>query len=273
MVKKIYFQSSLPRAGSTLFQNVISQNPEFYATPTSGVLELIYASRGNYTNSPEFKAQDGELMKKGFLSFCKNGVEGFFNGITDKPYVVDKSRGWGVHYNWLNSFYPNAKVVCMVRDLRGIFASMEKNYRKNMHLDSGIVNHSQMKGTTTEKRIDIWSSSQPVGLAIERLYQILKEGNGRNMLFIRFEDFCLDPKTQMERVYNYFELPYYEGHDFDNVAQVTKEDDSVYGIYGDHVIKQKIEPQKLDYKEVLGINVCSNIKSKYKWFYDEFRYN
>ena len=42
--KKIFFQSSLPRAGSTLLQNVMGQNPDFYVTPTSGVLELLYAS-------------------------------------------------------------------------------------------------------------------------------------------------------------------------------------------------------------------------------------
>ena len=42
MEKKIFFQSSLPRAGSTLLQNIIGQNPEFYVTPTSGVLELAY---------------------------------------------------------------------------------------------------------------------------------------------------------------------------------------------------------------------------------------
>ena len=82
MINKIYFQSSLPRAGSTLFQNVMAQNPDFYVTPTSGVLELVFAARNNYTNSPEFKAQDSHLMKQGFLSFCKHGVEGFFNGIT-----------------------------------------------------------------------------------------------------------------------------------------------------------------------------------------------
>jgi len=82
MVPKIYFQSSLPRAGSTLLQNVIGQNPDFYVTPTSGVLELVYAARANYSSSPEFKAQDQGLMKEGFLSFCKGGVEGFFGAIT-----------------------------------------------------------------------------------------------------------------------------------------------------------------------------------------------
>ena len=271
MPQKIFFQSSLPRAGSTLLQNVMGQNPEFYVTPTSGVLELVYAARANYTNSPEFKAQDSEQMRRGFLTFCNYGINGFFNAVTDKPYVLDKSRGWGVHYGFLNSFYPNPKVICMVRDLRGIYSSMEKNFRKNQHMDSGIVNHAQMQGTTTEKRIDVWSQSQPVGLAIERLQQVFKEGINQNMLFVKFEDFCSNPKTEMQRIYNYLELPYYE-HDFNNVEQITQEDDAVYGIYGDHKIKSKIEPLKLDYKEVLGVNASNWIKTKYQWFYDQFGY-
>ena len=49
MTEKIFFQSSLPRSGSTLLQNILAQNPDFYATPTSGVLELLYAARANYS--------------------------------------------------------------------------------------------------------------------------------------------------------------------------------------------------------------------------------
>lgn len=271
MVQKIFFQSSMPRAGSTLLQNVLGQNPDFYVTPTSGVLELLYASRGNYTNSPEFKAQDQELMRDGFLSFCKNGMEGFFNGITDKPYVMDKSRGWGIHYGFLNSFYPNPKIICMVRDLRGVFSSMEKNFRKNQDKDSGIVNHSQMKGTTTEKRVDIWSNTQPVGLAIERVYQMLREGMQDKILFIRFEDFTSNPRNEMIKIYHFLELPYFE-HDFNNVEQITQEDDSVYGIYGDHKIKTKIEPLIDNYTEILGQQTSDYIYNRYKWYNDFFGY-
>ena len=270
-MKKLFFQSSLPRAGSTLLQNIMGQNPDFYVTPTSGVLELVYAARNNYSNSPEFKAQDASLMKNGFTRFCHDGVHGFFNAVTDKPYVMDKSRGWGIHYGFLNSFYPEPKVVCMVRDLRGIFASMEKNFRKNQHLDSGIVNHANMTGTTTEKRIDVWAQGQPVGLAIERLHQIFNEGIDKKMLFVKYEDLAKIPEIEMKRIYDYLEVPYY-AHDFDNIQQITAEDDSVYGIYGDHTIRQKLEPLKVDYKEVLGVGACNWIKSNYKWFYDEFKY-
>jgi len=105
-MQKIFFQSSMPRSGSTIFQNLIGQNPDFYVTPTSGVLELVYGARVNFTNSLEFKAQDSELMKQGFLNFCKRGLEGYFEGITDKPYIMDKSRGWGIYRSFLDSFYP-----------------------------------------------------------------------------------------------------------------------------------------------------------------------
>lgn len=268
---QVFFQSSLPRAGSTLLQNIMGQNPDFYVTPTSGVLELLYGSRGNFSSSPEFKAQDAELMKLGFMSYCKAGLEGFYSGVTDKPYVLDKSRGWGIHYNFLNSFYPNPKIIVMLRDPRDIFASMEKNFRKNQHLDSGIVNHAEMQGTTTEKRIDIWANSQPVGLAFERLYQIVNEELDKNMLFVKFEDLTKNPQLQLKRIYNYLNLPYYE-HDFDNVAQITQEDDSVYGIYGDHNIRTKVEPTRSNARDILGNHAYNWTKQNYQWFYDVFQY-
>jgi sulfotransferase len=270
-MKKIFFQSSLPRSGSTLFQNIVGQNPDFYVTPTSGVLELVYAARGNYTNSPEFIAQDSELMRKGFLNFCHDGMLGFFDGVTDKPYVLDKSRGWGIHYNFLKSFYPDPKVVCLIRNPIDVFASMEKNFRNNQHKDSGIVSHSEMRGTTTEKRVEIWASSQPVGLAFERLYQIIREEIERKMLVIKYENLCNQPQVEMNRFYNYIGLPNYN-HDFDNVEQITVEDDDVYGIYGSHIIRKKIQPLQSNAEQILGLNVCNWIKGNYHWFYQYFNY-
>jgi sulfotransferase len=279
-MKQIFFQSSLPRAGSTLLQNIIGQNPEFYVTPTSGVLELAYAVRANYTNSPEFIAQDKALMEAGYKNFLSKGFPAFYDAITDKPYVVDKSRGWGVHYDFLNFFYPNPKIIVMVRDLRDIFCSMEKNFRKSQEKSSPLVDHAKMTGTTTPKRIDIWSQSQPVGLAIERLGEIITQGLDKNMLFVKFEDLCLYPENTMIRIYEYLGVPHFE-HDFDNIQQITVEDDEVYGIYGDHKIKNILELPPSTAKKTLGITYNQNgepiqvvdwIFSKYRWFFDKFNY-
>jgi sulfotransferase len=270
-MEKLFFQSSLPRAGSTLLQNILAQNPEVYATPTSGVLELVFAARGNYTNSPEFKAQDPELMKSGFLSFCKHGIKGYFEAITDRPYIIDKSRGWGIHYDFLNQIYPEPKIICMVRDLRDIFASMESNYRKNQHKQDSILDWSKMQGTTVPKRIDIWSQNPPVGMAIERLGEIIRLGNDSKILFVKFEDLCLYPDAEMTKIYNYLDIPYFQ-HDFDNIEQITKEDDTVYGTFGDHVIRTKLEPVTSRARSLLGKDVTDWIYNNYRWFFDKFHY-
>jgi sulfotransferase len=272
-MEKLFFQSSLPRAGSTLLQNILAQNPDIYATPTSGVLELIYGSRVNYTNSPEFKAQDPELMKKGFLSFCRNGMKGFYEGITDRKYVVDKSRGWIAHYDLLDTILDeDPKVICVVRDLREIFCSMEKNYRKSPEKSNPVLDWSKMQGTTVPKRIDVWAQGPPVGMAIERLQEVIRTGIASKILFVKYEDLCLRPEMEMQRIYQYLGIPEFE-HDFDNIEQITKEDDEVYGVFGDHKIRKSLCLTPSTSKNILGKDVNDWIYNNYKWFYEYFKYN
>lgn len=272
-MEKIFYQSSLPRAGSTVLQNILAQHPDVYATPTSGVLELIFAARGNYTNSPEFKAQDAELMKEGFKAFSKEGMKAFYNAITDKKYIVDKSRGWGIHRDFLQFVTgEEPKIICMVRDLRDVFASMENNFRKHPEKHNDILEWSTGKGTTTPKRVDIWAQSPPIGLAIERLSEIFRMGYNSKILFVKFEDLCLYPDQEMRRIYDYLEIPFYS-HDFDNIEQITKEDDEVYGAFGDHTIRTKLEPVRSKAKELLGKDVTNWIYENYKWFFETFRYS
>lgn len=272
MVEKIFFQSSLPRSGSTLLQNLLGQNPDFYVTPTSGFLELLYAARGNYTNSPEFQAQDSELMKNAFSAFCKHGMFGYFNSLTNRKYVVDKSRGWGYYRNFLDFFYPDPKIVCMIRDLRCIFSSMEKQYRKNIDKSNNILSDAEMKNITTEQRIDYWASGQPVGLALHRLHEILKQNYDNKILFIKYENLTTNPEKELKKIYDYFEIDYYS-HNFQHITQITSEDDKVYGIFGDHTIRTQLEASKSDYNVILGSNPSNWIKNNYSWFYDYFKYN
>ena len=270
-MEKIFYQSSLPRSGSTLLQNILAQNSDIYATPTSGVLELVFAARGNYTDSPEFQAQDSAIMKTAFQAFCRFGMEAYYNAITNKKYIVDKSRGWGIHYSFLDSVFPNPKIICMVRDLRDIYCSMEKNFRKNPEKASPLVDWSKMQGTTIPKRIDLWANGVPVGMALERLSEIIRLGTDKHMLFIKYEDLCMYPDAEMTKIYKFFELEYFE-HDFDNIEQATKEDDEVYGVFGDHTIRQKLEPMQSQAKAVLGKDVCDWIYNNYAWFYQYFGY-
>lgn len=270
-MKQIFFQSSLPRAGSTLLQNIIAQRPDFYCTPTSGVLELVFAARANYTESSEFKAQDQNIMKDAFLSFCNGGITSYYNSITNADYIIDKSRGWGIHYDFLNSFYPNPKIICMVRDIKDILCSLEKKYRANPDKQDPVLNWAKLSGTTTPKRVDNWLASPPLGLAVERLTEMIRQGIDKHIIFVKYEDLTMYPQTTMTGIYQNLGISDYK-HDFDNVEQITQEDDSVYGIYGDHVIRKAVKPLKSDAERILGKDVCKWVDENFRWYNQKFNY-
>ena len=273
MPEKIFFQSSLPRAGSTLFQNLMGQNPDFYVTPTSGLMELIYGARKNFSDVPEYKtSMEKELMSKAFLAFCNGAIHSYANAITDKKYFLDKGRSWGFYIDWIEKFLPyQPKMICLVRDLRDIFTSMEKLYRKNPELDNGLVDWITMRNSTISKRMDFFAATPPVGIAMDRLESILQMGQGHKFLFIKYEDLCLRPETEMARVYNYLELPFYN-HNFDNIPQLTHEDDTLYAMT-DHTIRNQLDLQVSDAHSILGEGVCEWIFQRYRWFFEYFKYN
>lgn len=271
-MKKIFFNSSLPRSGSTLIQNLLAQNPDFYCTPTSGLADLVLNSKATYNNSQAMLAQNKDEMQLAFLNYVASGINGYFNGLTNKPFIVDKSREWGVNYGLINMVNPEPKIICMVRDIRSIYSSMEKNFRKNPHRENHVQDVPNLVGTTLNKRVDIWASGVPVGVAIDRLQDVIQQGIAEKMLFVRYEDLMDNPENEMKRIYQYFGIPEYDKHDFENITQHTQENDIIHGIYGDHTLRPKFERKPDDFMDVLGYDISMNLKNHYKWFYDYFGY-
>lgn len=275
MLDKVFFQSSMPRSGSTLLQNILGSNPDLYATPTDGALELVYAARANFSSSPEFSAQDPKLMREAFKSFCKGGLEGYCNALiegTGKTNVILKSRGWGKYKGFLDTFYPDAKVICMVRDLKDVVASYEKIYRNNQHLHDPINNDLEGRGGTVEKRIDEWMRpTNTIGRAIERILGCIQEGQADSILFVKYEDLALHPEAAMARIYNYLQMPHFY-HNFDNIEQITQEDDTAFGMGDLHTIRQKLEMKPSDANFILGANVTNWLYQNYEWYYRKFNY-
>lgn len=261
----------MPRSGSTLLQNILANNPDFYATPTSGLLELIQASRKNYTQNPAFKAQDSKEMKNAFLGYCNFAMHGYFSAITEKKYVIDKSRGWAINIPFLESFYPNPKIICLVRDLREILASMEKNYLKYPE-KYDLVFEEKGGGITIDERVSVWMKGNPVGTTYKRLTEVMRRGLGKKIHFVRFEDLCENPKIEMEKIHSYLEIENYE-YDFDNIKQITQEDDKWHGKYGDHIIRNEIKPVEKKAQKLLGKSLCERIYEKNKWYFDKFKYS
>mgnify|MGYP003113199999 CR=1 FL=1 len=271
MKQKIFFNSSLPRAGSTLLQNIIGQHPDFYVSPTSGLIDLMLGARIGYNDTREQGYNDSDLWQKGFLNYCKFGFDGFMKAVTDKPYYMDKSRMWGAYYDLVEMIMPKPKVIFMVRDLRSIYSSMEKKFRNNPDKEAYIMNNKEMQGITTPQRVEIYASSQPTGYSVIKLRELILQGIDKKILFLRYEDFCQYPNEHMKTIYEYLEVDYFE-HNWNKIQQVTTENDDAHGIFGDHKIRNKLSRLEDDYQQILGDFVSNEIVERNMWFYKYFKY-
>lgn len=234
-MKRLHVNSSLPRSGSELLQALLAQHPQVYASATSPLLEFWFGAQGNYGMS-EVKSQDRDLMIKAFTEFLKGGSHGYYSAITDKPVIIDKSRGWLEHADLLWKIFPDAKMVTMTRNINDIIGSLERIYRAN----SGHPETRHLP-KTAEQRAQFWTKSGglPLGLALERLKDRQSRGHDNRILYVRYEDLCEDPIYIMRKVFTHLEL---DPIDIDrkNIRKAAPEDDSYYGIFGCHKLKPTI---------------------------------
>jgi hypothetical protein len=163
-------------------------------------------------------------------------------------------------------------MVCLVRDLRGVFASMEKIFRKNRHNPEGPDNTALIQNMTVFQRINYWNSTQPIGLALERTLDSIYRGVDRNILFIRYEDLCVAPQAVLNQFYDFVGLERFN-HDFNNIHKEVYENCSHFGIFGEHSIQSKLSPNNIySWKSIIGPKMSDMIISNNKWFFEYFNY-
>ena len=273
-MKNIIFNSSMPRAGSTLLQNIFYQNPDFYATPTDGFIELIVSAKNSFTHADEFKAsEDQDLMLKAWRNFCKKGLEGYTDALTDRKNVVLKGRGYISILDWMNNFLgERPKVVTMVRNMCGIVASFEKMYRKNPDKAQQWYIPNELRGTTLDKRVDMYLTNPPLAFSLDALKDVIYQGLDQHCLFCKVEDLTSNPKGIMKELYDRLGVDNFE-HDFTNVEQKTHENDIIHMLDKDlHKIQNEIKPINEDYTNILPQHLIDEINSRCEWYQKYFGY-
>jgi len=116
------------------------------------------------------------------------------------------------------------------------------------------------------------STTSTIGRAVERILEMIRLEQDTKVLFVKYEDLCLNPELEMKRIYDYLGVEQYQ-HDFENINQITKEDDEVYGLTSDlHQIRTQLSMQQPDYKQILGQDICNWLYQNYTWYFEKFNY-
>lgn len=223
----------MPRSGSELLQVLASQHPDIYGSITSSTVELWKGSFAQ-TASQSAKAQGIENNRKATEAFIREGTKAFYETKTDKRNVIDKSRGWFDKLPTLRSVFPNAKMLCMVREEESIIESLEQRYRTNpMHPDFAKI------PLEPRARAEYWRSRPPLKNAKEGIAYLQTQPPDSGIFYIKYEILIQRPVDVMQSVFRFLGVdPFII--DAENVKKTAYELDGVFGPLGDHNVKRKI---------------------------------
>lgn len=264
-MKNFILLGGFPRSGSTLLCNILAQNHNFYVSKSaSGCHDILNNTKNIWGKVLEHRAEgvSTERLQRVLYSILHSYHD------TEKQIIIDKCRAWTSSlemFEFITGYFP--KIIIPVRDIRDILASFEKLWRKNNHFSTWQFNEEdKYRSLTTEGRCEIWAEQdQPVGMAYNRIKDIIVRGYKNKVLFVEFENLTRNPELTLKLIYNYLELPSFN-HDFNNILQYTQEDDwGVHRIKNLHTIINKVQPIISYSKEILGDNLYNKYSNLEFW--------
>jgi sulfotransferase len=213
-------------------------------------MDVMFGVRNNWNQLTEHQAHPDDAALRRVL----RGILEAYYADVEKPNVIDKCRGWPSLIEMVeHALQRPIKVLVPVRDIRDVIASFEKLWRetsKTGQVPGEADNYFQFQ--TVEGRAEFWlRANQPVGIAVQRIKDAIQRGYRDRLHFVPFEQLTTNTKQTLASVYEFLGLPYFQ-HDIEHVEQVTKEDDSVHGFKGLHVIRPRVTPVPSQWQRVLG---------------------
>lgn len=236
MSKTVHFISGLPRSGSTLLAAILRQNPRFHAGMTSPVGALFQTMLGQVSAGSEFASvvtteQRQRLLKGIFASYYQD---------QSAELVFDTNRLWTSQLPALMQLYPDAKVLCSVRDLAWIMDSMECQYRANAFENTKLFNNASERDTVYSRVETLASRNRLVGFAYSALKEACYGEFADRVLIIEYELLTRSPQQVIELVYQFIGEPLFQ-HDFANIEYDAPEFDAQLGVAGLHKIRPEVK--------------------------------
>lgn len=230
----IHFIAGLPRSGSTLLAAILRQNPRFEAAMTSPVCTMYKALESAMSRRNEAAAFITDEQRQNVL---RGLFANYYTGF--QPVVLDTNRAWCAKLPALVHLFPNARVICCVRDLAWIMDSIERLVRKNAFELSGMFGHNA--NTTVYSRVNqLASGTGLVGHALDALKEAYYGEQSSKIILIEYNQLASQPGNTIGMIYDFIGEPRF-AHDFNRVEYAAHDFDEALGTPGLHTVRPKVE--------------------------------
>jgi len=260
-MEHLYFISGLPRSGSTLITNLLKQNPEIHGESVSSLSSIFASVNASWNSFDTNKEYRNDQAKVGVL---KSVLQGYYSHIK-KPIIFDKDRGWVPLIGQLEAILQKqVKMIICVRNPAEILTSFEKMRKENplffLNVDSQL-----REGSNIASRAYYYAGPEgPLGLSHRNVKDAIVMGYLDRFLFVDYNKFCSTPKSQIKRIYDFFELPEFK-HDFEKIEQTENYNDVAIGLPNLHKVKSSLEKTTVNCVEYLGLELYEQYNREIFW--------
>lgn len=258
--------AGLPRSGSTLLCNLLAQNPRFFASSTSALAGMVAGLTEYWSTSPEVKsdlANDRAGTEMRLARTLKAVCDSWWGDRNDV--VFDKGRGWLDARGPLRVAYPNATILCCVRDPRDVVASIQAR-------DGEFPVLSNHRGPRWDSVPSMFMPDGVVGGPMRSIESAIKT-RAQNVFVIVFEHFVRQPERTLRSIYEAIGELWWAGHDFENVENQSTDLDALYLHKFPHDGSGPVRPPDRHWSQTMTDGMAAEIMEAFPVFSQAFGYS
>lgn len=238
----IHFISGLPRSGSTLLAAILRQNPRIRAGMTGPLASIYQSMLASLSRNNEVAMFVDEEQRQRLI----RGLFDAYYADEKREIIFDTSRAWCAHVGGIAELFPDAKIICCVRNFSWVLDSIERIVRRNPFELSGIFGFDPT--LTVFHRVNAVASNGMAGWALDALKEACYGPHSSKLLLIDYDALAKNPKRVIRKLYEFIGEPEFI-HDFEHVNYEAREFDTALGTPGLHSVSGPV--RKIERKTIL----------------------
>ncbi|MEM9062367.1 MAG: sulfotransferase [Pseudomonadota bacterium] len=235
---KFHFISGLPRSGSTLTAGILKQNPRFHAGMSSPIAGLFDGIIAQVSAGSELSTMVSQEQRARFL----RGLFDSYYADYENEVIFDTNRAWTAQLPALTQVFPDAKVICLVRDVAWIMDSMERQFRQNAFEHTRLFNNPGERSTVYTRVEALAGANRLVGYPWHALREACYSEFAERIVIVEYDLIAHRPQEVFKLIYEFLEEPWFD-HDFGEVDYDAPQFDAQLGLDGLHRVHKKVEPR------------------------------
>lgn len=266
--KRTIYITGLPRSGSTLLCQLLGHHPDIYSTGYSSPLcQTLVELRRQLSGTEFLLAQLDTDYERTYVRLVRS-FRGFMDAWfaeTEKPWVVDKNRGWLNQLEMLHLLDPDCHLLVCVRELGQIYGSIEAQHQDTLLLDFP----DQLASLSRRDRAKrLFADDGVIGAPLSSLESVqdLEDSLQQRLYYVVFEHLISDPLAVLQGICQWLDLPLIQFNP-QQLQPGARESDSYYRFKYPHQTYTAIQPTTT---RPVPKRFEIMLRQNFEWFYETF---